>query len=333
MKSLKLYLFLISLILLGCLPPKDESLIEFPQARISNEFIQAILYLPDSEFGFYRATRFDWSGIIASLEFNGHSYFGQWVSEHNPYVHESITGPVQEFTPLDFDNAQPGGHFLKIGVGVLKRPDDRAYRFATTYEVVNYGEWTYKIYNNRVEFEHVINEPKLGYSYIYQKIVRLSENKPELVLEHRLINNGSSPIQTSVYNHNFFVIDEEPTGPGIRTLFPYNITADGRGFGELIEVSGNELKYIRLLEGREQVYSAGVLGFEDTADDYDFRIENLRTGAGVRITGDRPLEKLVFWASATTSCPEPYIKLTAKPGREVRWQNVYEFYAKISDTN
>ncbi len=35
-----------------------------------------------------------------------------------------------------------------------------------------------------------------------------------------------------------------------------------------------------------------VEGFGATAKDYDFRIENRKTGAGVRITGDRPLPKL-----------------------------------------
>jgi hypothetical protein len=172
----------------------------------------------------------------------------------------------------------------------------------------------------------------MGYSYIYHKTVSLSDNKPELVLDHRLINVGSALIETSVYNHNFFVIDEEPTGPGIRTIFPYKITAEGRGFGSLVEAVDNELKFLRQLEGREQVYSAGILGFGETADDYDFRIENVITGAGVRITGDRPLEKLIYWASATTYCPEPYIKISIEPGREARWRNVYEFYTTTIDS-
>ena len=44
---------------------------EYPQAEISNESIHARLYLPDPVNGYYRGTRFDWSGIIASLEFQG----------------------------------------------------------------------------------------------------------------------------------------------------------------------------------------------------------------------------------------------------------------------
>lgn len=36
------------------------------------------------------------------------------------------------------------------------------------------------------------------------------------------------------------------------------------------------------------------------------RIENHKTGAGVRITCDRPLSKFVFWVSSITLCPAPY---------------------------
>ena len=40
---------------------------QFPQAEISNGQIHAKLYLPDPQKGYYRATRFDWSGVISSL--------------------------------------------------------------------------------------------------------------------------------------------------------------------------------------------------------------------------------------------------------------------------
>jgi hypothetical protein len=37
-----------------------------PQTEIKNQHIQAKLYLPDSQNGFYRGTRFDWSGVISA---------------------------------------------------------------------------------------------------------------------------------------------------------------------------------------------------------------------------------------------------------------------------
>jgi len=63
-----------------------------PQADISNGVVHAKLYLPDSANGYYRATRFDWSGVIASLDFQGHTFFGVWFPRYDPKLNDSITG-------------------------------------------------------------------------------------------------------------------------------------------------------------------------------------------------------------------------------------------------
>jgi hypothetical protein len=63
----------------------------FPQAVISNGLIRAKLYLPDQHQGCYRGARFDWPGVITSLEYKGHSYFGQWFEHYDPKTHDSIT--------------------------------------------------------------------------------------------------------------------------------------------------------------------------------------------------------------------------------------------------
>jgi hypothetical protein len=47
---------------------------DHPQAEISNGQIRAKLYLPDASKGFYRGTRFDWAGVVSSLEYKGHNY-------------------------------------------------------------------------------------------------------------------------------------------------------------------------------------------------------------------------------------------------------------------
>ena len=60
--------------------------------------VRARFYLPDPEVGYYRATRFDWSGVISSVDYKGHSYFGQWFEKYDPKIHDAIMGPVEEFT-------------------------------------------------------------------------------------------------------------------------------------------------------------------------------------------------------------------------------------------
>ena len=304
------------------LPPDEPS-----QATLSNGIIQTVLYLPDTSQGYYRGTRFDWSGAFKRLDYKRHSYVEQWFDTYNPTTHDAINGPVEEFTPLGYADAKPGDVFVKPGVGVLRKADDKAYAFATPFAIVDYGKWTVKTQKDRIEFRHDIADAA-GYGYRYTKTVRLSKGKPELVLEHSLKNTGQKPIETSVYNHNFFVIDKQPTGPQIAIRFPFAVKGEGKGFGSTINVQDNSLVYSRELAKREQVYSAGLQGFGTSTSDYDIRIENLKTGAGVRATSDQPMEKLVFWACSTTSCPEPYIRLKAAPGQEIHWKIAYEFYQK-----
>jgi len=106
---------------------------EPPSASISNGEVRAKLYLPDAENGYYRGERFDWSGSVASLEAKGHSYFGVWFPRYDPKLHDSITGPVEDYAPLNYTESKPGETFVKIGIGVLKRPDEQQYQFNKPY--------------------------------------------------------------------------------------------------------------------------------------------------------------------------------------------------------
>ena len=68
----------------------------YPQAEISNGVLRTTVYLPDAEKGFYRGTRFDWAGVIGSLEYKGHSYYGPFFEKFNPAVSDVVIGnPVE----------------------------------------------------------------------------------------------------------------------------------------------------------------------------------------------------------------------------------------------
>ena len=82
-----------------------------PSASISNGTVKAKLWLPDVKDGYYRSTRFDWSGSVWSLETGGHSYFGQWFPTYDPMKHDAITGPVEDYAPLNYDEGKPGDTF------------------------------------------------------------------------------------------------------------------------------------------------------------------------------------------------------------------------------
>ena len=82
----------------------------FPSLAISNDEVRMKVYLPDPENGLYRGTRFDWSGVIGSVQYKGHEYFGYWKETHDPLVHEDLSGPVEGFIDpgLGYKEAEPG---------------------------------------------------------------------------------------------------------------------------------------------------------------------------------------------------------------------------------
>jgi 6-phosphogluconolactonase len=304
---------------------------QIPQAEISNAQIRAKLYLPDPQAGYYRATRFDWSGVISSLEWNGHSYFGQWFDRYDPKLHDSITGPVEEFltngSGLGYDEAKPGESFVKIGVGALRRPDDAPFRQFATYEIADPGKWTVHQSSQEIEFSQELGDTR-GYAYVYHKTLRLQGNR--LILEHRLRNTGRKTISTSVYEHNFFMLDGQASGPDtvVRFRFDPRAKADLHG---LAKTEGTDLRYSHELERGQTVFTE-LNGYGGRAADNDIRVENTKTGAAVHQTGDHPLSKLVLWSIRTTVCPEAYIDLQVEPGKEVSWRIAYEFYAAQTST-
>jgi hypothetical protein len=312
-----------------CVSAAALSAAEFPQAEISNGLIKAKLYLPDAEKGYYRATRFDWSGQIPSLVYKGHEFFGVWNERpYDPKLHDAITGPVEEFSDIEapgYAEAAVGGTFIKIGVGVLRKPQEKAYDHFKTYEIVDGGKWTVKPKGDSVEFTQVVNDAQSGYEYEYTKIVRLVKGKPELVLEHRLKNTGTKAIATEAYDHDFYMLDSQPSGPDVVVKFPFEVKATGTWTPGLVELRGKELAYQRELQRRESAYNS-LTGFGSDVKDYDIRVENVRTGAGVRQTSDRPLSRMVYWSIRPTVCPEAYVRVEAAPGKEFSWRISYEFY-------
>jgi len=276
----------------------------------------------------------------------------------------AMVGPVEEFGALGYADVPAGGLFVKPGIGVLRR-DEGTYNHSRTYAIANGGKWDVKTTGNSVEFTHTLSEPSIGSGYVYTKVVRLTPGKPQMTISHVMKNTGSKPINTNVYNHNFTTIDKQPVGPDVEVSVPWEMTrAAGRGRGApgpvsgatgapapqaalpsgpapsgdrlgsqcgqpqmqaLASPQGNKIVYTKVLEGAE-CFQTSFTGFGAEAKDNDIRIENKRTGAGVRVTGDRPLTRLGYWSIRTVVAPEPYIDINIELGQQFSWTNTFDFY-------
>ena len=324
--------------------------------------VHAKLWLPDPEKGYYQGLRFDWSGSVWSLETGGHSYFGQWFPRYDAKAHGNITGPVEDYAPLGYEEAKPGDTFVKIGVGTLKRMDDQPYHFSSPFDLLDTSKWTVRTGPDFAEYRHEFSDPKSGFGYIYTKTIRLTAGEQQMTIEHTLKNTGTKPIATNNYNHGFFMLDAQPTGPDVVVTFPFELKA-AKSMAPAAEVRGNQIVYLKELQLNANALAAAngapapapapgggrgagrgrgpadpnapptgassvMEGFSLTdPKDFDFRIENHKTGAGIRVTANKPLWKINFWSTRATVCPEAYVEVKADPGKETSWRLTYDFYS------
>ena len=309
---------------------------DHPKQTIHLGQTTAVLFLPDPKVGYYRASRFDWAGVVPCLNYRGHNFFGEWFPAYDPLLNDAITGPVEEFRSADgalgYDAAEPGETFVKIGVGVLRRLDASPYKFGVTYPLLDSGKWTTEAAVDHITFTQELRASK-GVSYRYRKVLRLEDAGKVLVLDHSLTNQGEQPIVTDVYDHDFYMLDGKRTGPGMKVHFAFSPaaaapptgTADGT-LAPAAALEGSDLVYRQALAPHQTVASY-LTGYGSTAKDYDITFSDAGSGLSVQQTADRPISRLYLWSIPTTVAPEAYIHLNIAPGATEHWVIRYTFQA------
>ena len=108
---------------------------------------------------------------MARASLGGHTFYGPWKPTHDPGNPEDALGTAEEFgnpgsesksPPLGFTEAKPGERFVKIGVGVLQKPDAQPYQFSRAYPVVRFGTWTVRHGLDWIEFTQELAEGGWG---------------------------------------------------------------------------------------------------------------------------------------------------------------------------
>jgi len=295
-----------------------------PQTEISNGWVSMKLLLPDPVNGSYRATRFDWSGIVSSLQYKGHEYFTTWQDSTDPLCHEVITGPVEAYEKpgLGYTEAASGEGFIRIGVGILKKEVEAAYQWNKTYTILDHGVWAITQGADWIEFKQTLTS-SFGYAYVYTKRIELKKDAPGFKLIHILKNTGEKLIETDQFNHNFFTLDQQPTGPDFTVKFPFSFQTTS-GIKGLAEIDKNTLRFLEPFN--ERSIWMQIEGYGKDASDHQTEVVNKKTGAGVRVVGDQPLHKVVFWSRESTVCPELYVWISVKPGEEQTWTADYTLF-------
>ncbi len=300
---------------------------KFPVKVIESKDLKVTVLLPDEKTGYYRSTRFDWSGIIAQVEYDGHTFFQDWENYdgtlepgiHNPLDNSTGTGTAEEFRePLGYEEAKIGEPFVKIGVGILEKTENKPYHWTYPYKVVEFGKWKTKIQKDRIVFIQNLNT-HFGFGYNYEKQVVLSEISPEIKIIHILKNSGKKEFSTNPYCHNYMRFDNDFIGKNYIIEFdkgvsPVTIFEKKAAFTKKTFSLNSDLTDSSPVEGAVNVHGSK-----------HFVVSNRKTGTSVEVTSDMAFESFYLYIWRMSFCPEPMIRIKLKPGESFTWNTTYKF--------
>lgn len=302
----------------------------YPSVTLTKGDMEVMLLLPDSNNSYYRASRFDWGSMVGQITYKNHTYLQRWEDycgrgpsgEHDPLTPNTGTGLSEEFiTPLGYEQAEVNGHFVKIGVGVLKRADKADYNFATAYDIVDKGTREVKKTKNTIALTHSLNSD-IGYGYKLERIYTIKDNK--LIVRHTLINTGKKRVTTETYSHNFMQFDFGSFGTDYSLQF---LDSD-------IDVSKQKWTTPNRVKVGEKCVNLAV-DFKDYTPCFgmidvlsgrgDCRLINKKTGMSVDINLDKNISSFVLWMWQKAICAEPRILIDIQPGETFQWSYTYTF--------
>lgn len=297
---------------------------KYPAQLIEGKLSIFTVYLQDSEKGFYRGARFDRTSIIADWKFAGHTIFHAWKDKHDPTNNDDITGPCEEFRgELGYAEAKVGETFVKIGVGELRKPEEKEYRFWHNYAVVGEGRESYGAGKGDAVQIRAASLPN-GYGYRLERKVETADGDGVAGIRFttKLTNTGTKPINTRVYNHNFFNVDRDPIGPNYSIEFDATVKVfePKERFAELTKIDGRMLSFTAKLD-KGSIFS-DVKGF--SKDGYRFTLRHKPTKLKLVVSSDRPASQFQVWGISTTLCPEPYFDIDdLQPEKSTTWSTLY----------
>lgn len=288
--------------------------------KLKSKNLEVFIDLPNEN---YRETRFDWSGKITKVIFDGVT-FG--ITEKPDNIEQNFHGRgfYNEFgidSPLGFNESKQGDWFHKIGVGLLKKEEEQ-YAFINNYELKP-CDFSIEKNETSIQFE-CTSELVNGFGYILKKEIKLDEN--DLIINYYLKNIGDKPIETTEYNHNFLAIGNEPMESEYILKFPFQLDTDS--FQENVNpeqlVDFNEKK-LGFLGSPNEVFFFSYLNGVDKVKAC-WQLENSKLNVGIQESGDFLTSKINLWGCKHVISPELFFKIELAQSESLTWSRTYNFY-------
>ena len=287
---------------------------------LKNENMEIHIDLPLEN---YNLSRFDWTGKIVAVKYKGVYVTGvekMNIADDTNYG----KGFYNEFgieVPVAYEEAGKGEWFHKIGIGLLKK-DDEKYSFSKNYEI------------QPAEFKVTSKPDKViiacksqnvnGYSYELKKEIELL--KSGFIIKYCLHNTGKKIISTNEYNHNFLAVNNDLVSSNYVLKFPFEIKSEL--FGATVnpemkvEIRQNEITF----NGTpgEPFFFSNLSGGEQVNATWE--LINTKNNIGISETGSFKTTKINLWGSTHVISPELFFDINVGPGRIIEWSRKYNVY-------
>ncbi len=283
--------------------------------KIQSARLQVEIASPGEE---YCGSRFDWTGFITQIILDGKHSFCTVESE-TPGQGCGGQGLCGEFgitDPVGFEEAEPGSMFPKLGVGLLKRPDNQPYSFFRPYEVTPF-DFKVKCAADSANF---VVEPMEcnGYAASIEKKISVCENRLEISCS--LDNVGSKPLRTNEYNHNFISINRRPVGPEYR--FSAGFSLKNGKLPLVLQEEGD--RNLAWLDHPSSAFYYSMTPAEASISQWE--LIHCPSGVGVRERSTFPIAIFALWGVGHVVSPETFFGIELSPGQQANWTRAYEFF-------
>jgi hypothetical protein len=286
---------------------------------LHNERLEVLIDDPGAG---YTGSRFDWTTQVRQITFDGKHRLLTREKEGVESPAAQGWGLAGEFgieAPVGYEECPVGGAFPKIGVGLLTRPDDEAYRFHRPY-TVRPARFGVKPEGPRGVLITASQDPERGWGWFLKR--HWSVSGTVLSLTTTLANTGSKPLSTGEYIHNFFGYNLlDPVTDWSLTL-PRVVTRP-----ELAAWVDPET--VMVLEGAQVTWTeTPTQDFFISCTDAppaSWTLTHRPTGVRVSEAVDFPVAYCNVWGRGHVVSPELARKVEAAPGAVLTWTRTWTF--------
>lgn len=277
----------------------------------------------DLPLNHYQGSRFDWTGKIRQLRFQGIllSSIERLDMSNKTHMGKGLYNEFGIDTALGFEEAEIGGWFHKIGIGLLKKKDTK-YFFHENHEI-NPAKFKVKSIQNKLII-NCISATVNGYAYVLQKEIELLDSS--FNIKYRLENTGIKTIVTDEYVHNFLAIGQDAIGQYYTLTFPFLLRPESFeetvNPEEKVNIGTSEVSFKTTPE--QPFFFSNLAGSQQVQAIW--KLVHHQQGIGMSETGNFQTDKVNLWGWKHVISPELFFKIELKAGQSITWSRHYHIF-------